>query len=297
MARKLQATTASQTAAGLILSLWLGAPALAQESPGVATPVMPAPFSRDCQVANDVVITDSPLPNVTAALQKRKTIRILAIGASAMAHRRARGGGGSYTAQIEQILEHAVKGLDVVTVNRGVSGELAADAVKRIKTEVALTEPDLVLWQVGTNDALAYVPIDELRDTIVEMIRWLKEHKVDVVLVGLQFVHPQAQDDNYRAVRELIRSIAAQERVVVVRRGEAMRLITQAEGSGGGLFPDEFAKTEAGYACLAEYVARAITLGAFGRGLRPLPLPPGAPQQPPPGAPAQAPAQPAPARP
>jgi hypothetical protein len=148
-----------------------------------------------------------------------------------------------------------------------------------------------VLWQVGTNDALAYVPIDELRDTIVDMIRWLKEHKVDVVLVGLQFVHPEAQDANYRTVRELIRSIGQQENVVVVRRGEALRLLTQAEGSGGGLFPEEFAKTEAGYACLAEYIARAITLGTFGRGLRQLPPQPGPGQQsgqPPQPAPPQA---------
>lgn len=234
---------------------------------------MPAPFSRDCQVPNDAVIRESPLPNVAAALQKRKVIKILAIGASATIGRR-----GTYTGQIEQILEQAVTGLDVVIINRGVSGELAADAVRRIKTEVALNAPDLVLWQVGTNDALAYVPIDELRDTIVEMIRWLKDHKVDVVLVGLQFVHREAQDDNYRTVRELIRSIAEQEKVVVVRRSEAMRLLTQAADSGGGLFPEEFAKTEAGYACLAEYVSRAIALGAFGRGLRDQPPLRGQPQ-------------------
>jgi hypothetical protein len=257
---------------------------------------MPAPFSRDCQVANDAVIAESPLPNVAAALQKRRTIKILAIGASATASRRRR---GSYTEQIEQILEQAQKGIDVVIVNRGVSGELAADAVRRIKTEVALNEPDLVLWQVGTNDALAYVPIDELRDTIVGMIRWLKDHKVDVVLVGLQFVHREAQDRNYSTVRDLIRSIGQQENVVVVRRGEAMRLITQAEGSGGGLFPEEFAKTEAGYACLAEYIARAITLGTFGRGLHPPTPPPGPRQQsgPPPQPGPQQQSGPAPARP
>jgi hypothetical protein len=242
---------------------------------------MPAPFSRDCQVPNDAVIRESPLPSVAEALQNRKSIRILAIGASPTAGRRGRRGG--YTEQIEDILEKAVKGLDVTTVNRGVSGELAADAARRIKTEVALTSPDLVLWQVGTNDALSYVPIDVLRDTIVETIRWLKAHKVDVVLVGLQFVHREAQDDNYRSVREMIRSIGEQEKVVVVRRSEAMRLIGQATGSGGGLFPEEFAKTDAGYACLAEYVARAISLGAFGRGLHvlpPLPVPPAPPAPP-----------------
>jgi hypothetical protein len=276
MARKHQAKI-TVAAAGVCLSVLLaGAVALGQERPAAeAPPAMPAPFSRDCRVPNNAVIAESPLPNVAAALQKRKVIRILAIGAAAMTGRR-----GAYIEHIERILEQAVKGLDVIVVNRGISGELAADAARRIKIEVALTEPDLVLWQVGTNDALTYVPIDELRDTIVETIRWLKDHKVDVVLVGLQFVHRRAQDDNYRTVRELIRSIGQQENVVVVRRSEAMRLITQAAGSGGGLFPEEFARTEAGYACLAEYVARAIALGAFGRGLRDQPGPSRVPGQP-----------------
>jgi lysophospholipase L1-like esterase len=283
MARKHQAKTAAQAAAGLILSALLsGVPAVGQDRPAAAgPPAMPAPFSRDCQVANGEVIRESPLPNVAAALQDRKSIKILAIGASATAGGRGRRGG--YTEQVEDILKKAIQGIKVVTVNRGVSGELAADAGRRLKTEVALNEPDLVLWQVGTNDALAFVPVDELRDTIVETIRWLKDHKVDVVLVGLQFIPRKAQDDHYGLVRELIRDIGEKEKVVVVRRSEAMRLIRQASESGGGLFPEEFAQTEAGYACLAEYVARAITLGAFGRGLR---------DQPPQGQ-----GQPAPARP
>ena len=82
-----------------------------------------------------------------------------------------------------------------------------------------------MLWQVGTNDALAYVPLDELASTIVETVRWLKGHKVDVVLVGLQYVDRMAQDEHYRQVRELLRKIAAKENIIIVRRYEAQRLI------------------------------------------------------------------------
>jgi hypothetical protein len=46
-----------------------------------------------------------------------------------------------------------------------------------------------------------------------------------------------------------------------------MQLIAEAEKNAGFL-PDEFERTEAGYSCLAQYVARAITLGLFGKGLR-----------------------------
>lgn len=265
------------SAAALCASV-LGSIAWAQS--GTQAPPMPAPFSRDCQAAT-ATASDSPLPNVAAALAKNKKIKILSIGASPSAGRGALHGG--YTGEARQILRQAIKGLDVVMVNRGVSGELASQAAARIKNEVALVEPDLVLWQVGTNDALAYVPIDEFEETVVDTLRWLKEHKVDPVLVGLQYVDRMEQDANYGKVRELLRVIAAKENVLIVRRYEAQRLLAQAQGSGGGLFPDEFQRTEAGYTCLAQYMARAITVGIFGpAGLGPRDAPPAREPQTPP---------------
>lgn len=234
-------------------------PAPPSPSPGST---VPAPYSKECQGGTAPIVTESPLPNVTAALQKRKTIRILAIGASA--GRRA----GGYTAQIEILLKQALHGIDVVMVNRGVSGELAANAEMRIKTEVALTGSDLVIWQVGANDALAYVPIEDLKTTVRDTVRWLKGHNVDVVLAGLQYVGQMAQDEHYKAVRELLRTIATQENVMIVRRYEAMQFIAKTATTGGGFVPDEFERTEAGYNCLAQYIASAITLGVFGKGMR-----------------------------
>lgn len=51
------------------------------------------------------------------------------------------------------MLENASMGTDGILINRGVSGELAATAVC-MKNEVALDEPGLMLWQVGSNNAL-----------------------------------------------------------------------------------------------------------------------------------------------
>ncbi len=289
MARNDQRTAKRCTSAVVLTALVLGAMILAQEAwaqgDGVPSlPPMPAPFSQDCQAGSTATASDSPLPNVAAALAKHRKIKILAIGASASAGRGARHGG--YTGEARQILRQAIKGLDVEMINRGVSGELAAQAAVRIKNEVALVEPDMVLWQVGTNDALAYVPIDDLRETVVDTLTWLKEHKVDAVLVGLQYVGQMDQDEHYRKVRDMLRDVAAKENVLIVRRYEAQRLLSQAAVSGGGLFPDEFQRTEAGYTCLAQYMARAITLGIFGpAGLGPRSAPPAIgprPQQPPP---------------
>ncbi len=251
----------------LVLSLLaasLAGPAYGQDAAQPAPPPVAAPFSQDCQIGSTAIVEELSLPHVVAALQSRKQIKILAIGASPVLSRRVHGSHGD---TVSRLLKQAVKGLDVVMINRGVSGELSAQAAQRIKNEVALTEPDLVLWQVGTNDALAYVPLDEFEQTVTDTLTWLKEHKIDVVLVGLQYVDRMKVDDNYRAVRDALRKIAAQENVMIVRRYEAQQFLARAESGGGGLVPDEFQRNEAGYVCLSQYMARAITLGIFGKKL------------------------------
>ncbi len=227
------------------------------------------PLSKSCQAGESALAGESSLPNVAAVLAQRKTLRILAMGA-APGHVGARG--GEYTALIEAMLENAIKGVDVIMINRGVSGELAANAAIRMKNEVALDDPDLVLWQVGTNDALAYVDANDFAATLKTQIDWLRAHKVDVVLVGLQFAPQMTRDAHYIDIREALRRVAAQENVIVVRFFEAMQIIEQAAGATP--VADEFERSEAGYNCLAQYVARAITLGVFAKNLPKRPAPP-----------------------
>jgi lysophospholipase L1-like esterase len=297
MARAGQVKKVGGAVAG-VLTISLIAGAVFGEGTSPAAPaapippvVSPAPLSPECQGGSTEIVTESPLPHVAAALMDRRTVRILAIGNSTGRRQ------GGFTRHIERILRQVVKGADVVVINRGVSGELAANAALRIRNEVAISSPDLVIWQVGTDDALAFVPLDEVRETVETTIRWLKEHKVDVVLAGLQYVDRVAQDDNYYRMREMLRDIAATEHVMIIRRYEAMQFIAATQNAGGGFGPDEFERTEAGYNCLAQYLASAITVGAFGKGMSGRPLrgqgPPGSQQQ----QPQQQPPQPQPQRP
>jgi lysophospholipase L1-like esterase len=280
MARTDQIKRLGAAVAGLLIGGLLIASAIGEDA-AIPPPAVPAPLSPECQGGATEIVSESPLPHVAAALQKSRTIRILAIGSSAG---RSQGG---YTNRIERILKQVLKGANVVIINRGVSGELASNAALRLKNEVALTRPQLVIWQVGTNDALAFVPLEELSDAVTSTIRWLKQHNVDVVLAGLQYVSRVAQDEHYYRVRELLREIATKENVMIIRRYEAMQFIAATRAAGGAYGLDEFERTEAGYHCLAQYLASAITLGAFGKGMSKRPL------RSPPGQPGQAPDQPA----
>ena len=176
------------------------------------------------------------------------------IGASSPAH--------GYPAQLEQILEKTFKGLDVVIINRGVSGEVSAMTAERMRTLVGLEKPDLVLWQVGTNDALMRVPVEDFTNTVRETVRWLKGREVDTVLVGLQYTLKVSTDEHYKAIRIALRDIATAENVLLVRRYEAMEFIERARHTQM-VSPDDVHLNDQGYRCMAEHIARAVVVSAF----------------------------------
>ncbi|MGH6820300.1 MAG: hypothetical protein ACREDU_05490, partial [Methylocella sp.] len=47
--------------------------------------------------------------------------------------------------------------------------------------------------------ALARIPPQDFEDTVRSTIRWLKENRIDVVLVGVQYTVRLARDANYVA--------------------------------------------------------------------------------------------------
>ena len=252
----------------LVVGVGLCAGALAQSAPGPSAPEPPA-VAKECGEAG---ISDTPLPNSAIALQQRKKIKILAIGASATAVLGWRREGGPPL--LEQILERTINGVDVEIVNRGFSGELAEAAGKRIEIEVALNHPDIVLWQVGTNDAFAQVPVESFQLSVSNTVRWLKAHNVDVILVGLHYMKQLADNPQYQAIRASLNRLSAAENVLRIRRYEAMEILSRTMREAGRPEPQEFGLTEAGYNCMAQYVARAIAVGLYAKApRRPAPVP------------------------
>lgn len=248
-----------------LLLAWPFASLLAQTS---ATPPEPPSVPKEC---GSLAGAGMPLPNSAHAIQSRKQLRILAIGA---AMRPVVGGSrDGKPPLLEQVLEHSIKGVDVEILNRGFSGELAAATAERLKIEVALAHPDVVLWQVGTNDAFAQVPVEEFEDSVLNAVRWLKEHNVDVILVGLHYMKHLVKNENYQAIRKSLQRIAASEAVLRIGRYEAMEVFERTTRVPGQPEPGAFGHGEAGYNCMAQYVAHAIAVGLYAKPVRRQPAP------------------------
>jgi acyl-CoA thioesterase-1 len=267
VARQAQAIIARAAA---IVVVGIGAalvPSAAQDATSIGTPPNPAPppLSAVCEVPVGDMASPAPLPHLAAALQEhKKTIRVMAIGSSSTVGLGASSPARNYPAQFEAILERTFKGLDVVIINRGVSGELAASTAERLKLQVALERPDVVLWQVGTNDALSHVPLNDFIDTVRDTVRWLKEHGIDTVLVGLQYSPRVARDGYYASIRSALKNLATAENVLLVRRFEAMEFIEKAKEEQL-LSADNLHLNDLGYQCMAEHIARSVVISAFMR--------------------------------
>jgi acyl-CoA thioesterase I len=231
----------------------VGAPAHAQSDSQVPT------VSKEC---GEIAAADTPLPHGATALRERKQLRILAIGASSAS---MLGGTRDSMPLLEQILERSIKGLDVEIINRGVSGELAAAAAERLKIEVALNHPDVILWQVGTNDAFAQVPVEEFETTVREMLQWLKKHNVDAILIGLHYMKQLARHEHYQAIRASLRRIVAAEGVLRIGRYESSEILARTLKQEGHFEASTFGLNEGGYNCMAQYLARAIAVGLFAK--------------------------------
>lgn len=236
--------------------------ALAAAGADQSVPMPPLPAEcRTPGVSANKVVT---LPNVATALRTRHRIVVLAIGASSIGGRPF--GSMDYYTLVESYLERAFKGLDVVIVQRGVSGELARDAAERIKLETARSEPDVVFWQVGTADALAGLEPGEIADTVRDTVRWLREHNVDTVLIGLHYSRALAADPHYQAVRAALAEVARTENIQRISRYEVVETLSKLNESLGEPDTDAELTTES-YSCMAEYLARSLAAGLFGRNL------------------------------
>jgi lysophospholipase L1-like esterase len=224
-----------------------------------ALPPQAAALGLQCSVPQSTVARAAPLIVTAARIEAAKRVRVLAIGSSSTWSNKP----SAYPSRLEKMLETVWKGVDVEIVNRGVSGEIASGSARRLINEAAILRPQLVLWQLGTNDAVARVPIVDFETTVRATVRMLHKNNIDVVLVGLQYTPKYARDDHWFAVRSVLDRIAAEENLLYVRRDRAMEFLAQTRSVADISPDDEFSLTDLGFPCMAEHIAQAMVANIF----------------------------------
>ena len=232
-----------------------GAQVATEPAQTAAPDALDTTLSPQCRVPGSMLYKLAPLISVRAALEEKRPIKVLALGPSVTGSLGQ--GSGAYPTRLEEELEKVLSGIDVVMERRSLPGEIMADAFDRFTALLTETEPDLLVWQVGTNDALAKADIEAFTGALNQMLEWLKQTDTDVVLVGPSYHAALASDEHYKALVAAVENSARKNDVPLVLRFETMRFLSQQRTQDAR---NQFRLNELGYRCMAEHVARTINL-------------------------------------
>jgi acyl-CoA thioesterase I len=238
--------------------IWAHGTAYAQ----VASPPSPA---ETCLAANRNLSLGASLPRTTARLKSGAALKIVAIGSSSTVGLWVFRPEATYPGILQKELERMRPTSQIEVINSGRVGDTIPGSISRFDRDVLFYEPDLVIWQLGTNDVAWGGSADGLRDQVVTGVRRLKSSGSDVILMDQQYAHQVFATSQYSRMQNIISDVARQEHVGLISRFELMHRSIEAGLSPTALLSwDGLHHSADGYDCVGRSLARAISNTAEG---------------------------------
>jgi acyl-CoA thioesterase I len=183
----------------------------------------------------------------------------LAIGSSSTEGIGATSPANTYPARLEAELEKRT-GADFDVKNAGIGGELAIQTLGRLKSALKSGWARLVIWQVGTNDAIVGVNESAFRATIQAGIAATQAAGVPMMLIGPQFTRKTPDPIRYERFVKMVDDIGAAHHVPVLSRYALMKSLSIKSAKALSLFlsGDGLHMSDLGYRCLAHALAEAL---------------------------------------
>lgn len=188
-----------------------------------------------------------------------RPLRILAIGSSSTLGVGASTPSRAYPAQLASVLS-SQWGIATDVRNAGVGSELCSATLARLRLELAGDAPDLVVWQVGTNDAVAGVDLAEFRAELEAGVAEARARRVPIILVDPQFYFGIKNLTRFQQFVATVGDVGAQAHVPVFSRFAMMKAWAEQSASAlrASLSADGFHMDDQGYACFARALAGDI---------------------------------------
>lgn len=227
--------------------------------------IKPRLSAPDCVSARPALATTGTLRHTGQRLTESQPLRILAIGSSTTEGIGATGRDKTYPAQLEKEIERLLPHAKVEMHVSGVGGETAIQTLARLEHELAAHKPDLVIWQVGTNDALSDVGEETFRSLLDRGIAAVNATQADLVLMNQQFFPSIRHKARYERFVRMVEEAGLKRRACVFNRYALMRQWgeSSADTLRAMLSSDEFHMSDRGYSCMARVLADEIVRAAW----------------------------------
>ncbi len=220
-------------------------------------------FSRvPCSTPKSMKFEGS-LPRIAKKLVAGEPITIIAFGSSSTQGVGASSAEFSYPNRLADQLRRKYPDADITVLNQGVGGEDAPQMIQRLQKSVIDNNPDLVIWQLGTNTVLRGGDIEETASIIEEGVRRLKMTGADVVLVDPQYAPATTtatREADANKMVSVIKKAANKVKVGVFPRFEVMQEWHKDRAIPFDAFviSDGLHMNDWGYACFAQLLGDTI---------------------------------------
>lgn len=105
--------------------------------------------------------------------------------------------------------------LQTVVVNSSISGDTTIGGKNRLLPLLEKNKPDVVIIELGSNDALRGLPLKSTQDNLQAMIDLSTQHKAKVLLVGMQ-MPPNYGADYTKRFSDMFQALAKQNKSPLV---------------------------------------------------------------------------------
>ncbi len=220
-----------------------------------------ADAGRDrCAAPATVTSLADPLPHTARRLAAGKGLTIVALGSSSTYGTGASKPEYSYPSRLAALLRARYPSADIRVINRGVGGELVGETAQRIDAEVIGDKPDLVIWQVGTNDVLEDVDPQTVMATVRGGVAQLHRAGADVILMDLQYAPAVLTHPRYREMERALWATAKASAAPLFHRFALMRDWSEYGNMkmSAMVAADHLHMTDASYDCLARQLSASI---------------------------------------
>jgi hypothetical protein len=139
-----------------------------------------------CYVPPFLVEPNSPLERVADMVRRERRLSLVIVSGSPT-QVGGTSGRRSYPSYLESALRERMPDIDVTVEVRGKARQPASELLSRLPAILEETRPILVIWQIGTVDALRQTDIDIFSESLKQGIAAITGRGADAVLLDMQF--------------------------------------------------------------------------------------------------------------
>ena len=140
-----------------------------------------------CGLPNYLVLGDAPLQRLSASVAKLKQIDVAVLGTTSSTLAGENGASNAYPARLEAALKQQFPSLRIRVVSYAKPRQPAGQMAESIAKLLLDQQPNLVIWQTGTFEALRGSDPETFRSNVADGVEKLQAGGADVVLMNMQY--------------------------------------------------------------------------------------------------------------